>query len=161
MGCVCLGIYQGWKAMKSRWVGNCKQWSTWQVTWWSLNLLTTISQELEYSFYEEINIVKGFVCNFLLLNIRWLVQVWVHTWFLGSSSSRRSSSVIAYAQTIDPRNISIVATAKSVPYIPSSYPTTSSFATSSPTTYDQGFDSSSFNNQTFACYGDFSTYGHH
>jgi hypothetical protein len=57
--------------------------------------------------------------------------------------------VAIYAQTIDVRNISIITIAMSTPYIPNSYPTMTSFATSNPTTYGQGFGSSSFNNQTF------------
>lgn len=67
MGCVCLGISLGWEAVTSCWVGNCRRWSEWQATWWSLSLLTTTSPEPEYSFYEEVNIIKRFVCNFLSL----------------------------------------------------------------------------------------------
>jgi hypothetical protein len=73
-GCVCLGISLGWEAVTSWWVGNCRQWSEWQATWWSLSLLTTTSPEPEYSFYEEVNIIKCFVCNFSLTDIRHQVQ---------------------------------------------------------------------------------------
>jgi hypothetical protein len=40
-----------------------------------------------------------------------------------------------YAQTIDARNTSTITIVTSAPYIPSSYPAMSSFATSNPITY--------------------------
>jgi hypothetical protein len=57
--------------------------------------------------------------------------------------------VAIYAQTIDAGNTSIIIIVMSTPYIPSSYPTTISFATSNPTTYGQGFGSNYFNNHAF------------
>jgi hypothetical protein len=57
--------------------------------------------------------------------------------------------VATYAQKIDVGNTYIITIVMSAPYIPSSYLATTSFATSNPTTYGQGFGSSSFNNHAF------------